>query len=282
MITTQDLHNAIISGDIDEVRRCLATENIIQNNAHNPDGSRNYEGDTLAFAIENEVSVEIIKLLLEKGAKVVNDAINPDGSRNYKGDTLAFALINKLSVETIELLLEKGAKVVNGAVRPDGSRDYYADSLYWALHNGYPPETIELLLDNGAEVVSGAVRPDGSRNYDNDSLHQALHIAYPAQTIDLLLRNGAAAEVLNDVAYPNRLHFMYCLQNLVTRRLNAITQTASDFSVDFFDQGKHLPEDVIVQILSSENEEDTNLRISQKDKETAARKGVRNFVEGEG
>jgi ankyrin repeat protein len=100
------------------------------------EGADPNDGVSLPNAVHNEHNLQVVKLLLDKGADV-----NTKTSDDWTALTLA-ALDNQINVAN--LLLDKGARI-NEKVRPDWT------ALMWSIYGSHV-EMTRLLLERGADV----------------------------------------------------------------------------------------------------------------------------------
>ena len=98
--------------------------------------AQNFVGDTALMYAVRDGDVEMVELLLEKGAKI--------NAQNFVGDTGLMNAVRDGDVEMVELLLEKGAKI--------NAQNFIGDTaLMYAVWDDNVG-MVELLLEKGADV----------------------------------------------------------------------------------------------------------------------------------
>ncbi|CZR67067.1 uncharacterized protein PAC_16966 [Phialocephala subalpina] len=125
------------------------------------------DGSTPLHRASMNGHLESVKLLLEKGANVntaTKDGSTPLHRASYNGH-----------LESVQLLLEKGANV--NAATEDG-----LTPLHQASYNGHL-ESVKLLLEKGADV-------NAATRYRSTPLHRASYNGH-LETVQLLLEKGA-------------------------------------------------------------------------------------------
>ncbi|EMY76824.1 ankyrin repeat protein [Leptospira weilii serovar Ranarum str. ICFT] len=171
------LIGSIENNDLSGVRRCIETSAAIVNST--------FIGPSpLYFAIKKE-NVEIVRLLLEKGADVhfQNNAV-------YDKSLLYFA-IEKENVEIVELLLEKGADA-NAKSCDLFRRCNYLFFNVIKHYSNLPPKNdrrlkiIRLLLEKGRVDVNSTLAEDGS-----SPLHYAVENKHNIEIVKQLVEHGA-------------------------------------------------------------------------------------------
>jgi ankyrin repeat protein len=129
----------------------------------------------LIWAIENNASLEVMKLLCSKGAKV-------NISGKYDLTPLTCAIEIRASLEVIQFLFDNGAKAnIQGLNFP----------LHYALKKCPSIKLIQLLLDNGAKADINT--PD---QFDRVPLIRAIEHNASLEIFQLLLNNGANVNVV--------------------------------------------------------------------------------------
>ncbi|WP_061248486.1 ankyrin repeat domain-containing protein [Leptospira noguchii] len=171
------LIGSIENNDLSGVRRCIETSTAIVNST--------FIGPSpLYFAIKKE-NVEIVRLLLEKGADVhfQNNAV-------YDKSLLYFA-IEKENVEIVELLLEKGADA-NEKICDLFRRCNYLFFNVIERYSNLPPKNdrrlkiISLLLEKGRVNVNATLVEDG-----RSPLHYAVENKHNIEIVKQLVEHGA-------------------------------------------------------------------------------------------
>lgn len=113
-----------------------ATIKFLLDNGANPNLASNNKRTPLYYCIENDIDIEIIKLLISHGAKA--DCVDSSN------ETLLIKAARSLSVDVVKLLIDNGADV-------DLMSDYGFDPLSQAVDRRNL-EIVKLLVDNGASL----------------------------------------------------------------------------------------------------------------------------------
>ncbi|KAJ5097078.1 hypothetical protein N7456_007799 [Penicillium angulare] len=141
----------------------------------------------LGYAVRSDASIDLIKLLLEKGADV-----------NYQPysdvDTPLLSAFRNHDVEIADLLLEFGAD-------PNQQEDYWGSPLHYAAYYGYP-EHLGLLLKKRADK--------DLKKYRNGATPLADAIrGFEFECAEILITAGADINIVDD--YDNTLlHYAVC------------------------------------------------------------------------
>ena len=166
----QTLFDAIEANHIDLVKELLVLGFDIDN--------QNMEEDTPLIVAAKKVNEPIVKLLLEKKAKVK--------IRSREGKTPIFGALYKNNINIVKLLLEKRADV---KISDMSGRTTLMDAIMSGMENH--TKIAKLLLENGVDI--NAQTPSGE-----SALHMASEFRSSIHTIKLILENGSQVNMVNE------------------------------------------------------------------------------------
>ena len=158
-----NIYEQAIKGDVDAIQTAFQ---------HSPfdTNALNSKGESLLFLAAGNGHVEVVKILLDKGATI--DAEINDWT------ALLIAAQNG-HVEVVKNLLDKGAAI-------DAKTTYGETALHSATHAHGHVEVVKILLDKGAAI-------DAEGNDGQTALHNAAEEGH-VEVVKILLDKGAAID----------------------------------------------------------------------------------------
>lgn len=212
-MSLQNLKQLIRAGDLEAVRRAV-DENAELLHTHDPDPDQ-WDERTALHCAARYAHLEIVKLLVERGAEVYSNPMNTyppvfvaDCYRRHKdrpnGQPIVDYFLHEIPERadgtqkmgvTINLAARAGwTDIVRKHIELDPlsvhQRGWIGDTpLHWASHNGHE-EVVTLLLDAGADIEADEINCYGGKPLHWASEHEP-HI------VKLLLQRGAEVNSLN-------------------------------------------------------------------------------------